>query len=586
MRIVSPLTALFLFSSAAAGCSSEPPPPPPCEPDLATFEADVRPRIERYCGSCHGATPDFGAPLGLLDHARLVAERAPGETVADRVAARIVDGTMPPIGMPRMPDVDAEAIADWASCGAADVPAATGLQVDAPLFLSPEDAPGGLETLDLLANEHPVGIDEVDRYQCFAFDIAIDAPRFIRRFEMVYDDTRVLHHLVVMRDPERGSTPGSFECEGGNGMPPGSQFVYAWAPGLGPTQFPDGGLRVTPGSRYIVQLHYNNGARVPDVRDSSGVRLFLGPVEGTEYGLIAIGPLDFSIPARGTATASSRCTFPVETRVLATWPHMHTTGSSFVEDIERASGGRERHIELHGWDFESQLLYSTPRVLQPGDAITTSCTFVNPGAEEVRAGTGTADEMCFGFLYVTPPLADRFCDEGSTEMPSDIRYVAGSCAPEGAPTDVPLVRGAWEERAEPPVLSAGELPDARWALESLTYYVSRGTTPLGEIDFERTYVLGRGQVWTDGGELTMDLDTHTVVISVEGLTFGGPNESSFRGEFAATGTSATIELGCPEGGDQLDVDWGVDGDTLTIGFESDDVPSATLWPRYTFRRVP
>ncbi|AKF11108.1 hypothetical protein DB32_008257 [Sandaracinus amylolyticus] len=581
---------LVLLVLSLTACDGDPPASDPdagtCEPDRAAFASQALPRLERYCGSCHGASPQYGAPMSLLDADALLAVRPDGTRLADRVVARLMDGTMPPVGMPRLPDAEADALARWASCGAADVPQGTGLRASAPVFLSPDEAPPGLATIDLAANEHPVGPEVRDEYRCFTFEPALDGDRFVRRFEMIYDETRVLHHLVLLRDSEHNAPLGEFDCYDGSGMPAGSEYLYAWAPGTGAFQFPEGGLRVSPGDRFLVQIHYNNGAAIPDVRDSSGVRLYLDAPTGTEYGMVAIGPLDFEIPARESRTVSSRCTFASETRVLAGMPHMHQIGTTFDQEIARPEARNpEPLIHLDGWEFETQLFYSLPVTLRAGDALLTSCTFDNTTSEDVSSGQDTSDEMCFDFMYVTPPPASRYCDEGDAEMPSDVRYVPSACLPEGTTTDVALVRGGWVEAATPPALSAGTVPDARWELEGISYYVSTVTTPIGRIDVERTYVLGRGQVITSAGRLVMDVDSHAFVQSVEGPTFGGPNDIGFAGAFDASATPTTIVLDCPGAGD-VDVEWGIDGDLLTLGFVSESVPGAQLWPRYTFRRAP
>ncbi len=586
MSKVAPLALAAALVSLTA-CDSPPaaPPAPTCEPEGSAFDVSARPYVERYCGQCHGETPDFGAPFSLLDEDALLATRLDGARLVDRMVARVADGTMPPVGMPRMPDSDANALLRWASCGERTVTPGTGLRASRAPFLAPAAPPPGLESIDFVADEHPVGPTEVDRYQCFVFDADIPSTRFVRRFEMVYDETRVLHHLILLRDVERRTTPGSFECVDGSGMPTGSQYLYAWAPGQSAFEFPEGGLRIEPGERFLVQIHYNNGAAIPDVRDSSGVRLYLAPPEGPEYGMIAIGPLDFEIPARSRRTVSSRCTFATPTTLLAGLPHMHVTGDSFTQEIVR-DGRNEALISLTGWEFETQLFYEMATTLAPGDSITTACTFDNMGSEPVTSGVRTRDEMCFNFLYATPPPPDRYCDEGDVEMPTDVRYVPGMCAPAGAPTDdEPLVRGVWIEQAEPPALTQAEVPDARWVLDSMAFYVSTRHTPIGSVDLERTYVLARGQLETRGGRLAYDTDTHNFVQSVEGPVFGGPQSNSFAGAFSGGASPATIALDCPGSG-SVTFDWGIEGDLLTVGFTSRDVPGATLWPRFTFRRQP
>lgn len=589
---VSLVVAVALGLAACDGATSPPldasaADAPVCVPDLDAFDTTVRPHVEHYCGSCHGTTPNYGAPVTLLDGPSLLARRVDGTRLVDRIASRIVDGSMPPTGMPRLVDADADAIVSWASCGALTAPPATGLRSSGQPFLSPEDAPPGLTPLDFTADEYAVGPDTRDDYRCFVFDADVTEPRFARRFEMIFDETRVLHHLVLLRDTERRTTPGDFECIDGSGMPAGSQYLYAWAPGQSALEFPAGGLRITPGERFIVQIHYNNGAHVPDVRDSSGVRLYLGPVEGPEYGMIAIGPTNFEIPAHGRETVSSRCTFAEDTTLLAGMPHMHLLGDSFTEEVVRADGEREPMIRVEGWDFGIQLFYSFPLTLHAGDAITTSCAFENSRDVSAVSGTGTEDEMCFDFLYATPPPSSRYCDEGAADRPTDVRYVAGECVPAGTPTDdLPLVRGMWTQAETPPALSQASVPDGRWLLEGVDFFLTNPNTPVGTIDLAATYVLARGQVVTSGGHLSYDLTNDVVVLTESGLRFGGPDSYTFGGILPET-SPATMPLDCPEsatGGVALE--WGIDGDVLTVGFESSDVPGSHLWPRYHFRRAP
>lgn len=563
------------------GCS---PPPPACQPDLAAYEADVRPRIERYCGTCHGETPNFGAPFTLLDPEALLAIHPDGTRIVDRIGERLFDGSMPPVGMPRLPEEDADAIAAWASCGTIDVPPATGLVSSATPFLAPEDPPAGLEVLDFHADEYAVGPEVRDDYRCFVFDADVPEDRFVRRFEMIYDETRVLHHVVLLRDPERHTELGDFDCYGGGGMPPGSQYLYAWAPGQSALEFPEGGLRISPGERFVVQIHYNNGRRLPDVADSSGVRLYLGPTEGPEYGMVAMGPTNFELAPRMRTAVSSRCTIREPTTLIAGMPHMHLLGSEFSQRIVPTTGARSNLVSLTGWSFETQLFYALPAQLMPGDVIETTCTFENPSSETVTSGENTTDEMCFDFLYASPPPPERYCDEGSEDRPTDVAYLPGECLSGGA-TDTTLARGMWMVASAPPVLAAATVPDGRWVLESMDFYITDANTPIGTIDLANTYVLGRGQVVTSGGTLTYDVAQDSVVLSESGVRFGGPGQSSFALTFDDSVTPAAGPLSCPAGGN-VAFDWGLEGDVLTIGFESTDVPGQTLWPRFHFRRQP
>src|SRR5688572_15153676 len=103
--------SLVVLSLALAACQGAAPATdasasdaPTCAPDLAAFETEVLPHIEHHCGSCHGTTPNFGAPVTLLDGPSLLARRADGTRLVDRIASRLIDGSMPPVGMPRLLD--------------------------------------------------------------------------------------------------------------------------------------------------------------------------------------------------------------------------------------------------------------------------------------------------------------------------------------------------------------------------------------------------------------------------------------------------------------------------------------------------
>jgi hypothetical protein len=563
-------------------CASSDGPCFTCSPDRKTFDDEVRPHVERYCGNCHGASPSFGAPVSLLSFDDIVNDR-PGGRVLDHIVDRLSDATMPPANMPRPPEDVVTAILSWASCGQRTAVVGDGLTVSASPYLSPEQAPEGLDPVELRANAFAVGVNDVDRYRCFVFEAPVTEDRFIRRFEPVIDDERVVHHIVLLRDADGTAPPSDYDCL--TGMPTGSEYLYAWAPGQGAFEFPEGGLRTAPGERFVLQIHYNNGAHLDGVKDSSGVRLLAGPPTGTEYGQVAVGPIDFVLPPHAKTDVTSKCDVLHGTKVLAGMPHMHVLGSSFHQRIVRASDQSEVFIDLTGWRFDTQLYYSLPFTLNPGDRLETTCTFDNTSAEVVQAGPNTADEMCFNFMYVTPPPSRRYCDDRDATKPTDVAYAPGACAPPSAPPSAPLVEGTWIEGAGPE-LSGGTIPDGQWVLTSTTFYVSEASTPVGEIDLDQTFHLARGRAFTGAGRLTLDYAANVYLKAVEGPVFGGPFETSLSGPFTASGATLAWTPDCPSGSASADVDYQVVGDQLVIGFTTNDIPGALLRQRFVFQREP
>jgi hypothetical protein len=72
--------------------------------------------------------------------------------------------------------------------------------------------------------------------------------------------------------------------------------------------------------------------------------------------------------------------------------------------VTRKSGPQE--IMYDGaFSFESQLLHDTPLLLNPGDTVTTTCTFQNTTAGVVGFGQSTTQEMCYNFTYAWPAHA-------------------------------------------------------------------------------------------------------------------------------------------------------------------------------------
>lgn len=372
----------------------EPPVSERCVPAAADW-ATVGPVIDRFCGDCHGATPQFGASATLTTYEALVSGTLDGTPLPDLVAKRISEGSMPPAAQPRLAAAEARALVAWASCEAIEVvpePNPGGLDATADVFEAPASPPRGMPFFDLTADAFQVP-RQVDHYECFEFQAPLDGPRVIRRIEPLIDDSRVVHHMVLTR---------------GHGCAVLSRDIYAWAPGLSALQFEDGGLRVAPGERFSLDVHYYNRPQ-HDTRDSSGVRVYHAPVQGPEVEVIAVGPLSIAVPPNARSDAEHRCTATAPTTIIASWPHMHQIGARFAASVVRADGSVHDLVTLNGWEFESQFVYETPFEIVPGDTIVTRCEYENLTGQLVTFGTGTEDEMCFNFIYHTPPLPRGGC---------------------------------------------------------------------------------------------------------------------------------------------------------------------------------
>ena len=410
---------------------------------------------------------------------------APGERL-DRAAIRLSEGTMPPAGHMRPGTEVREAILDWATCGAwrdgTDLLPNPGadFDVDREILQDLGDPPPNTDFFELRAQNFNVTENMRDHYECFRFAAPVDETRFIRRIETVVDDARVLHHIVLVPD-ESGEPNTNSPC---NEINP-SALTYAWAPGQGALQFPEGGLRLEPGQRMTLNIHYNNAAQHPDVIDSSGIRIYHGP-EGPEVAMLTFGPTEINVPPQEMGSAEGWCRLPAETNLLYSFPHMHETGTGFRQVIEREDDEDDPIITINGWDFDAQYIYETPKPLPEGTVARTSCSFRISTDRPIRFGEGTDDEMCFNFSYISPPIGVAACNQN--ERPTPLVYEPGQCAAPGADMLMvePIVAPILEGRAPP--LNGGPAPDGLWVLDAATLYLPTAQFGPFTLDTERSIV--------------------------------------------------------------------------------------------------
>jgi hypothetical protein len=385
-----------------------------CQATRAQYD-EVRPLLEQWCGTCHGASPAYGAPFSLLDYDSVLG-RYGDSHVIDRMAVVLAGGSMPPAEQPQPDEPARAALHNFASCGGTTHPALpggdgdggagnpgdagtahqheppAGLKATRTPLMADDTPPAGATSHDLTAGEYALAQDARDDYEDFHFSKLTDKDTFVRRFEPVIDDARVVHHLTLR-----------FVNGGG--------YLFSWAPGGPAIEFPDGGIRIKPTDELVLQIHYNNGVGASDVHDSSGVRLYLADEVGSEYGLANLASWSIYVPDGTESSASAHCDVQNQVHVFAAAPHMHSIGNAFEHTITRKGGKSEDLVSLTGWTFSAQRYYAIGIDLAPGDALDMTCHYKNDSGHLVTAGEGTMDEMCFDFMYVTPPLALSNCND-------------------------------------------------------------------------------------------------------------------------------------------------------------------------------
>lgn len=402
--------------------------------DAVTWHGHVRAVLERHCTSCH--QPGNIGPFPMTTY-------ADAHLLRESIALSLEDGSMPPWmpadgcqdyeGQPSITDDDVALVRAWVDGGAPEG--------DPDDYVAPPPTPPlGLSRVDLeLAVPEPyLPSGAPDDYRCFLLDWPEPTTTYVTGFHAVPDDLRTVHHMIAYgiapalvpeydaldaADPALGYT-----CFGGpggtlDGPESAGNWLGAWAPGGITGDYPEGtGIEMEPGSKVVLQIHYNT--LVGDLRpDRSGVQLKLdGEVERPAYTLPWMDPAWISggmpIPAGEAAVVHAfeldptlfmnllTDVIPPNTpfEIHSAVHHMHTLGTRGEQRINRADGSQTCLLQLPRWDFDWQQAYRfvEPIRFEPGDTLRLACEWDNSAGEEwVNFGEGTGDEMCLGVYYIT-----------------------------------------------------------------------------------------------------------------------------------------------------------------------------------------
>jgi hypothetical protein len=377
-----------------------------------TFYRDVMPILQKDCLSCH-ATGGDAQPV--LDNA------AAASAAANTIEAAIQSKMMPPfppaegcnayVGERRISAADQQTIAQWVASGAPAGDPATA----PPAMSGGGDVQLGTPDKHLGAGPftptYPGSAGPNDLYWCFVLDPQLAAARDLVAMNIVPGQTNEVHHVIVFRDPggqgSAGKPATGYECNGAPG-----EMLTGWVPGSGPLQLPAGvGMTISPGDKLLMQVHYHKDPAVPTTPDSTAADLYFSATSTPEHAYVVwAGTPLFTIPANTTGYAvNSTCTVNGNWKLLGVAPHMHQHATRFASNIAAASGNACL-MNIPRWDFGWQGGYflSQPVQLAVGDKISTTCTYDNATASQIKFGEATTDEMCFGFLYVVAAAKPTF----------------------------------------------------------------------------------------------------------------------------------------------------------------------------------
>ena len=201
-----------LSDAGSPGVGTTPTPPGGALP------CNVKTIVDQYCGNCHGAVPQFGAPLPLVSvadfHANApLAKQSAHLAAIDRVG-RTGPGVMPPAGQPALPAAQKSALLDWLRAGAPAGTACTPTQPTGPGDAgsasdaqTPTPDAGAPATTDCdisfelrayntqAGTKFPIPAQD-DRYECFYFKTNLEPNTLATSLSPLLDETRSLHHWL------------------------------------------------------------------------------------------------------------------------------------------------------------------------------------------------------------------------------------------------------------------------------------------------------------------------------------------------------------------------------------------------------
>ncbi|MEE2788991.1 MAG: hypothetical protein VX589_16770 [Myxococcota bacterium] len=425
-----------------------------------TWHQDIKPIFDAYCNDCHRVDGIGPFALDTLDSVRIMAKLIPSSVSSRRMPPFLAAPARRPLKFDQsLSDTQIEKINTWIEIGLpagdSDTPGAA-IEIRRST-LSRVDRIIGMET-PYAPKTAP------DEYRCFVLDWPEKTTKYITGFNIIPGQLKLAHHaaLFIISAASAGVVD---EADGGDGQgvgypcfgsaaPPGhaglpNKLLAAWTPGGGGLDFPVGtGIRIEPGDRVILQMHY--AVNQPGFElDQTRVELSLEdsvPINAGNLPWLDVewptNPDSMLIKAGADAVRFEHVADPTESPLLGEFapgvnpvdglklygllPHMHKLGKRFWLQLERQDGGVERFFEIGDWDFDWQgyYLFEEPVIMRPGDALRMHCEFDNRAENQplvdgkprspmdVIWGEGSDDEMCTVSMYVHGlATADGGCDE-------------------------------------------------------------------------------------------------------------------------------------------------------------------------------
>jgi len=249
-----------------------------------------------------------------------------------------------------------------------------------------------------------IPIDE--SYNQFYYSVPWPAGSVASRFGARFDNIKILHHWLGFAEASPGQAPGAVVPNvTGTTLGEGAELIGGWAiGGCNTVMPPDVGIKLPDSGEIMIQWHHFNSTGTPQT-DGTAVQWCTKAASSVAHvaGITFLGTENLGMPP-GMSSKSGTCTnnsgAPIT--IIGFSPHMHTIGIHMKSEVMHA--GQSQTIFDQPFVFDSQVNYMLHPAyqFQPGDSITSTCTFNNTTAGVVDFGQSTTSEMCYQFTIAYP----------------------------------------------------------------------------------------------------------------------------------------------------------------------------------------
>jgi hypothetical protein len=387
-----------------------------------TFTRDIAPIVFSACATCH--RPTGSAPFSLLTYEDV-------RRNADRIVAATAARRMPPwkpepghgefAGNRRLTDDQIAAFARWRDAGAVGGDPA----VLPPLPQWSGRWQLGQPDLVLQTGTYTLRADGDDMYRNFVLPIPEGGTRYIKAWEFLPGNPRVLHHATMQFDPagsarhldDHDPSPG-YEGLIPHGVQGPDGYFLDWGPGHAPYVAPDGmAWPLAPGTDLVMMMHLRPSGRPETVQATLGL-YFSDEPPSLVPSLIRLTRQHLDIPpGESRYLVTDTFTLDADVDLYTVQPHAHYLAREVKGYAVAPDGTQTPLIYIRDWDFDWQGVYryARPVPLAAGTTIRMEYVYDNSAANprnphapprRVRYGQRTTDEMAELWFQVVPRTPD------------------------------------------------------------------------------------------------------------------------------------------------------------------------------------